>query len=348
MGLLDTDAPLTEDKAAEQIMQEYGFETAPVQEPESLLPDDGTYPEPGPEPDSAIEDLETRPVEEATELDNEFAEAERRLSKAILYRELIKGHFFNGDSELVLEVEAELKDFVKKQYLILSGAGPAPVVTSEVEKDFSPDEITALRELANRILKTPKLLDAPKAPQLQPKPVPKQVAPVPPAPAKKPPVAPAKRPQLQTRKVPEEVVQAKPTVKPAPKPAQKTQQVKKPIPTGPVTLTLPAEKSVIEENGQQYKVHYVDMPNIDEFGIMDGGKIRKMADKATCLLSNGIQVFKDGALIRKVIKSALTSNTNIPGRIPFPSNDQMSTITQNNALEATTRYPTLQSILRIK
>ena len=337
-GLLDSNEPVTEEAAANEIMQEYGFEPAP--EPEQAQ---AIALEPGPLP--TFEDLsgeEAAEPEQLTELDNEFAEAERRLSKAILYRQLIKGRFFDGDSELVLEVESELKEFVKKQYLVLSGAGVAPVVTQVVEKDFSTEEITALKELAGRILKKPNLLDAPKPPQLQPRPVSKPIPVATPQVAKKPPVAPAKRPQLQTRKVPEDVPQSKPVAKPAAKPVQKPQQVRTPV-LG--KLTVPADESVIEENGQKFKVHYVDMPNIDEFGIMDGGKIRKMADKGTCILSNGIQVFKDGGMVQKVIKSALTNNVDIPGRLPWPTNDQLSVMSQNNALEAVTKYPSLNAVL---
>jgi hypothetical protein len=336
-GLLDGDAPITEEGAATEIMQELGFETAPVPEPvdPQLLQGTST---PIEEPEDLEE--ESDPLSSEPELGDEFEEAERRMSKAILYRELIRGRFFGGDSDLITEVEAELKGFVKTQYLILSGANTAPVVAQPVEKDFNPDEITALKELANRILKTPKILEAPKAPKLQPKPVPKAVAPVPPPAPKKPPVAPPKKPQLQTRKVPEEVAVTKPVQKPVVKPAAKPQK-----PTGPAKLTVPEHNSVIEENNQRFRILHVEMSNIDEYGIMDGGKIRTMSNGSTCLLSNGIQVKKDGETVFKILRSALPNDSKIPGRLPTPSREQFAALSQLNAMEATNKYPSLDAVL---
>jgi hypothetical protein len=332
-GLLDGDAPITEEGAATEIMQELGFETAPVPEPVEVHTA-GVAVEVDPADEPALYEEETA----EPELGDEFEEAERRMSKAILYRELIRGRFFGGDSDLIAEVEAELKGFVKAQYLILSGAGAPPTVTQVVEKDFLPDEITALKELANRILKTPKILEAPKAPKLQPKPVPKVVAPTPQPVPKKPPVVPAKKPQLQTRKVPEEIA----ATKPAPKPVAKQIKPQRPALT---KLTAPENKAIVEENGQKFQIRYTEMSNVDEFGIMDGRKIRGMSNGDTCMLSNGIQVKKDGETIFKVLRAALANSDNIPGRLPFPTREQMTAMSQITALEATNRYPSLDAVL---
>ena len=153
MGLLDE---IDEDKIAASIMQEAGFEedNTVVQEPAVEPEQVGQVA--GVETNQEVETPEPY-QEETSELDIEFTAAERRLSKAILYRELIRGSFFDGNSELVSEVEAELKEFVKQQYLALSGKPKETAVA--VEKDFSGDEIVALKSLAERIIKNAKVLN---------------------------------------------------------------------------------------------------------------------------------------------------------------------------------------------
>jgi hypothetical protein len=325
MGLLDG---VDENKVASDVLSEFGFEES----------------NDAPETVEAVQQAQTETLEtneesqsDLSELDNEFQEAERRISKATLYRQLIRGRFFDGEGDLVLEVEAELKEFVKKQYLGLSGI--SQVVKQVVEKDFSNEEVLALKSLAERIIKSAK--DKPvKTPQLQPRAVSKTDATIRSPITKKQPQPQVKKPQLQVRRVPEEAQQN--TLKQTPKPSQKTQPVIPAI----KKLTVPPDESILEENGQKYRIKYVGMPDVDEFGIMDGGKIRKLQDKQTCVLSNGIQVFKNGASVSKVIKTAVVSNANVPGRLPFPSSDQITAMSESNAIQAANKLPpTLGSIL---
>ena len=347
-GLLDG---IDEDKAADQVMQELGYEKDETPIPEDTVVSHfvGEIPT-----EETLEQIsvhfpgESYPEEESTELDQEFLSAERRLLKATLYRQLIKGRFFDGDEELVLEVEAELKEFVKKQYLISSGAASPPqaeIITRVVEeKVFSPEEITALKGLANRIIKNPKLIETKpvvKPAQTAPKPISKPIAYVPPASPQKPAVAPAKKPTLRARRVPEEVQS-----KPIPKPQQKqktTQQV-----NNVVASSVPSNDSVIEENGSRFRIKYVEMPNIDEYGVIEGAKIRNLQSGRTCVLSNGIQVYKDGTVCQKIIKTLLTNNQQMPGRVPFPSIQEMERITESQSTLAASRQPTVEGILGLR
>ena len=315
MGLLDG---IDEAKVANDVMQELGFNDndVVVQEPTPTYTQEDPV-EPTYEPEEA-----------PTELDSEYEAAERRMSKAILYRQLIKGRFFDGDGELIIEVEGELKEFVKKQYLVLSGSLNAQVI-QPTEKDFTNEEVTVLKSLAGQIIKRPKLLEAKpvKPPQLQPRPVPVAQKPVE-----------NKKPELKPRRVPEEANQPKPS-KPAkqePKPVRLINNTK---------LNIPADESVVEENSQRYKIKYVEMPNIDEYGIMDGGKIRKLGDGETCMLTNGIQVVKKGGNCNKILRTLITNNQNVPGRLPFPSIGEMASLSERIATQATSHYPSIDGIL---
>jgi hemin uptake protein HemP len=319
MGLLDG---IDEAKVANDVMQELGFNDndVVVQEPTPTYQEESQS-APEPSYDS---------VDAPTELDSEFEAAERRLSKAILYRQLIKGRFFDGDGELIIEVENELKEFVKKQYLVLSGAlKQISVVTAP--KDFLPEEITVLKSLAGQIIKRPKLLEAKpvKTPQLQPRPVPV---------VQKPVEAP-KNPELKPRRVPEEAQAKLP-------PKQPNKQDPKPVRLiNNTKLTIPKDESVVEENGQRYKIKYIEMPNIDEYGIMDGGKIRKLGDNESCMLTNGIQVIKNGQSCHKILRTLITNNQNVPGRLPFPSIGEMQVLSERIATQATSHYPSIDGIL---
>jgi hypothetical protein len=325
MGLLDD---VDESKIADEVMSELGggFTSESDQpEPQPRYQVHQVVDTSGPEEvvqETTFDDIETEAIEA------ELSEVERRLAKAQLYKQFITQPIFDGTGDIVKEVEVEFQTFARKQLQTLMGviSQPEPI---KIEAQFSDDEVKVLKAFIGRILQNPKLQ--------------KTVVPTPPkktavivAPAVKP-VAPIKKPALRTRVVPEEV----PQVKQQPKPV-KAQTALPP----PRQTVVPADGSVIEEHGQKFKVKYVDMSNPDEFGIMDGMKIRKLGNKQTCMLSNGIQVLKDGNSHFKLLRTVVTSNQAIPGYQPFPTKDQMEAISANESSTAQHSLPSLQGILR--
>jgi hypothetical protein len=330
MGLLDD-----EDALASKVMEELGFENAPV-----------------------LEEIEAPPMQEVVEPPDTFVtqelfvetpaqktvppitEVELRLAKAHLYNQIISSPLFEGEGEVVQEVEEEFQSFARKQLQTLLGiAAPAeqPVV-QQAQPQFSDEEVVILRRLIERVSQSPKVLE-PVKPQVRAKPQPAAPAPKPtpiprpaPAPAKAPKPA---RPTLKVRKVPEEVPQK---VKPAPAQKQTTAPAPKP-PQQVNPRVIPADGSTIEENGKKFLIKYVQMHAIDEFGLMDGAKIRKLGNKQGCVLSNGIQVFRDGETYTKVLRTVLTSNEHTPQHKPFPSRKALEKITESAANRATGKLP---------
>jgi len=350
MGLLDN---VDELKVANSVMAELGFEDDNQHQPQPQ------FFQPQQELQQAQQQL-TQQVEQATYvveedseedeqneiIDAELTEAEIRLSKAQLYKQFITGSIFDGNGAGVKEVSDEFRDFARRQLQILLG------VTPKVDQSqFTEDEVKVLKIFTNRILQNPKLLQdkpakQPQTPQLQPRPVSKPVPVVQAPPPPKPVIQPPKKPQLRSRQVPEEV-QSKPAQAKPPKTRLKLseQPIAKTL-ANPPKMAVPENGSVVEENGRHYRIRYSDMPNIDEFGVMDGGKIRMLGNGESCILSNGIQVFKTGNEVSKVLRTAFAPNTNVPGKTPFPSNEQMAAITANQAVQAAGRLPpTLNSIL---
>lgn len=339
MGILDEDT-------ADSVMTSLGFEE---------VPDDSglqMFVEPSPvvtQKDEVVVE-EQVPTEEETEIDAELTEAEERLAKAQLYKQFITGSIFDGNGPGVKEVSDEFRTFARRQLQILLG-----VVPKVDESHFSEDEVKILKVFIGRILQNPKLMEQPKPNQPQSKPSSKLSSPVVQQAASKPPAAPPKKPQLRSRQVPEEAVAPKPTITPASKPASKLvaqaqppKQVKSsPTKPGSQSTTVPADEAVIEDGGTRYKIRYVDMPNIDEFGIMDGGMIRQLSDGGSCVLSNGIQVLKQDNKVSKILKTALAAYTPVPGRLPFPSISQMQQISLNNATQQVSHLPINQGKLSV-
>lgn len=334
MGLLDG---IDEDKVANSVMETLGFENEPNEEPEQeeVVTTEPEYLQ------------ETKEYEEPEqELEQQLSEVERRLAKAQLYKQLITGSLFDGEeNDIVEEVEKEFKDYARNQLQLLMGLTVKHEEPPVIVNQFTDEEAQLLKLLAET-LKT-NISKKQQKPQKQPvKPAPKPVVTTKPVAQPTKPVAqpksPAKKPQLRKREVPEEVPTQKTRTTAKSKPASK------PIPYIPPikTLSVPEDGSIIEENGQKYKVRYVGMPNIDEYGIMDGGKIRRMANGQTCMLSNGIQVVKIGNEVSKVLKTVIVTDQKVSGRVPFPNVNQMAVITEQMAQSQVQHLPpTLGAIL---
>lgn len=333
MGLLDS---TDEDKAAASVMADLGFDESPqvVEEPTP----------PQPEFNETYQEDPRQPPQEEPEVDIELSEVERRLAKAQLYKQMISGSLFDSSGEIVEEVEQEFHAFARNQLQLLMGLS----VKEETPPLFTEEEVSVLRYLVESVktrLETQKAKPTTKQSQTvksqkpaveQPKPVTKTAAVKQESP---------KKPQLKTRAVPEEVPTNKkaPTTKPQPK--KPTPEIKL-----PPKLTVPPDGAEIEEGGSKFRIKHVEMLDVDKYGIMDGSKIRKLPDQGTCLLSNGIQVAKQGSTVIEVLRTALTPVVEVPGRVPFPTREQMTSITKSMSQAQVDRFkpPSVKDILRIK
>ena len=248
-------------------------------------------------------------------LDSEISEAERRFNKAALYKQWISGSLFGGaDQPEVLEVEAEFKDFARKQLKKLIGIDQeAPTVDSV----FTAEEVTALKTIAAQVLKNPKLG------KVEPKPAPKK------PPVLKPRVAPVK-PEAPV------LVQRPQAPKPAP-----VQQTKPPVTnrvpqqanlrhvTAPKPGTIPANESVIQQGGKTWKIQHVEA-SMNEFGPASTQIIKMLRPGQAGKTAQDIQVYKDASgKLFKVIKKDITLFKKPDGMVPFPDQGQMTMVTQN-------------------
>jgi hypothetical protein len=78
-------------------------------------------------------------------------EAERRLSKANLYQQILDGQLFEGEDPVALEVEEEFRAFAEERLAILLGI-KLDKKTAEAVSEFAPEEVEALKRLAARML----------------------------------------------------------------------------------------------------------------------------------------------------------------------------------------------------
>jgi hypothetical protein len=308
MPLLDDDEP--------SYLDELGLNNnAPVS---TQRPQQEVYQE---EYTSIDEPLPLEVVDEQDEVSQQLSEAEKKFSKAALYKQWISNRLYEGDGPEVLEVEAEFKEFALLQLKRLLGIEPAVTkVTSR--KDFTDEEILALKTLAGQIINNPKLRAKP---QTVEKPIVRQVAEKPQPREVKPPV----QPQLRSRQVPPEASQPAPVQKPAapPKPAPRPQQ--KPQPTQPAPRKkVPADGETIQEDGKTYKVSYIGMSSA-EYGPVEEKRINTMPKSAAILLKNGIQVLKNGqGEIFKIIRQDVTPIALPDNMVRFPQPSEMLGITQ--------------------
>jgi hypothetical protein len=335
MSLLSEDDPIIRDTLERMGVENpepinIQYTPAPVYEQEEVE-----------EPEYQEEEVERLPE------DNEISEAELRLEKAALYKQFVSGDIFSGSGPIIDEVTQEFRDFARQQYLFLLGVKNKPILAQEI---FTDQEIQVLKTLASKVLNSPKLLqpkenkvEKPKPTKLQPKviqPEPEVVRQV------------VRKPTLMVRNAEEPTVQAKPkpivsntkpsTVKP-PKNAKNTNVS---------TEKVPPNNEVIEENGKKVRVHHLPMANLDEYGPINGARVRKMSDGQSIflkssspdqlggILENNIQIYKTNGGIYKIIKTPIVdteANKKIPGYIPFPDNGAFSAITTQTATNVAAR-----------
>lgn len=198
--------------------------------------------------DLGLEDEYTEETEEQLDGDDEFSEAERRLSLARYYQQLTKGGLIDEDSEEARQVDAEVRQFARERMNVLIGiAAEKPAAAPAPELPFTERQVAVLQQWADHMIE--------RAAQPAIRPV------APPAPVKPQPTQPRIKP-----------VAAPPVKKKSPRPAQvhgpkkRAEQLIKPKKEeskGVDYSTIPTGE-VFEENGKKYK--FVESPSLDENG----------------------------------------------------------------------------------
>jgi hypothetical protein len=299
-----------------------------------------------PEPVYADEAIFLQDGTEAVEFDNkvpEMSEVEKRLQKAVLYQQWANGNLYDQKTVATIEVEAEFREFALKQLNKLIGIQQE----NEVLSSFDEFETTALKSLAQMIIKNPALLGSKKAkevvkepakiaPKLQPK-----ITPKPPVVAAKP----VGRPKLRQQEVPQEIAPKQPVVVKTPIPAQvqQSRQVKSPVQQNqqnqqrPVVRTNPRgpqffqDGANIEENGKSYTIKWSQTAP-SAYGPAEEIRLNNMPQKTCLLLKDGITVYKtEGDEFFKIIKMDKTPKMRPVEAIPFPQNMTLATMAAADA-----------------
>ena len=242
----------------------------------------------------------------------EFAEVERRMSKALLYKQLLNGDLFGDADELAQEVDKEIKAFVWDRCRELLGMQavkqPQQVnVIKEIEV-FNEAEVQVLKSLASRIIAgssaVQKAAGLPVVTKPTSKPVLKQQAPEPVSIKKLVP-----KPTLKPREIPQElqVPKTRPTI-------TKPQLAQKPITNPSRPGNFPQDEDVIEEDGQKFKIRHQET-SPDNYSLTDAAAMKKMRDGETMFLKDNTHILKKGNIwIRASKKPAV-----VPRQEGFPT-----------------------------
>lgn len=157
--------------------------------------------------EQVVQQLEQQEQEAA--FDDQLSEVEQRLEIASYYRLLLNDHLFGDMTPAAVEVEKEVRGFIRNRLEVLLGIKQETAPAKDV---FTEAEVSALKTVASKILRKPELAEPVKA---APPPAPslRQVA----APAAKAPPA-----LKKTAPAPKQVVRKAETAsRPAPKPEPK-------------------------------------------------------------------------------------------------------------------------------
>jgi hypothetical protein len=296
------------------------------------------------------------------QLPPQLSETEKKFAKYGFYRLLVTQPFFDNEDPIAQEVEQEMRGFVQgRMNSLLGGDGgiEAPV-------GFLPDEVAALKTLAQSVIAqgTPRPRQtrpaAPPPPRRPPPPqqptrrAPVVAAPRPPArpqmaprpqrpaappPPRRPP--PQYRPPQLARRPPEPPPQRRQQPQQRP---QSQQQRQPPPPRG--RAGVPADESVVEENGRKVKIRYREaFPG--EYGTKIEAIMRRLPIGMHTRLPNGIQVLRGGAEEWiKIVRQDLTKQSSDRSGVPFPRNMTIISAEQaGNALENIRLAPGLASTI---
>jgi hypothetical protein len=268
------------------------------------------------------------PVAVENAIDQQMSEAERRLSKALLYKQWVGAHLFDGDStELTREVEAEISGFVRERLGVLLGVSKSLEKMIPVESQFTPIEAKVLKLLASKVLANPKLKGfVEKSPLLsyrEPEPLPV-----------KPTLRPRQQPEAAKFPV---AAQVNSRVQPQSTTGVVQPKVKESLVSNSKEI-LPQDEEIIQEKGKKYRVKWVSIDpmsfgdKVEELlvGLPAGQHIRLPNGPG-----GGLQVYKATENdYFKILRLDLTPQVAGTNRVPFPSDMSMATATQSGVSAA--------------
>lgn len=283
-----------------------------------------------------------RPVDPA------LSETERRFAKYGFYKLLVQNPFFANDGDPVAaDVEMELQTFVQgRMKALLGGEGGV-----EAPIGFSNEEAAALKAVALSLIAQQQGRAAPQQRrQAQQRPRPPAPPPLPSAPTRRAPVSqqqarPPARPQVaprprpaapiqpprppQLRRPPQLARQPEPQRRPNPQQRQQQPQPEQrrgpPQPQRLPKGAVPADESIVEENGRTYKIlHREAFPG--EYGPKLEATMRRLPVGMHTRLSNGVQILRGGPEEWiKVVRRDLTPQHRDRTQMPFPRNMKIVT-----------------------
>lgn len=306
-----------------------------VEDPVSTLQEVGYIPEEVSDEMAVSANAETPETVENV-IDEQMSEAERRLSKALLYKQWVGGHLFDGDStDLTREVEAEISGFVRERLGLLLGVSNPSEKSVSVENQFTPIEAKVLKLLASKVLSNPKLQglvekgksEAIKAP-VKPLPVKPTLRPRQQPEASKP----SNQPQVKSR------TQPAPTKVPAISPAKVASNV-----NSNTKEILPQDQEIVEEKGRKFKVKWAPMgpyefgDKVEDFlAALPVGKHVRLPRGP----GGGLQVYKATETdYFKILRMDITPQATNAGRTPFPADMAMATaIHAGNSLAVQSQF----------
>lgn len=254
-----------------------------------------------------------------------MSEAEFRITKALLYKELLQGSFFDSSNTVIDEVEYEIREFVERKLQELLGMA----VPVQVQKDFTEEQIIALRAWADKISSDAKLMSA--ISKAEPKEAVKEPKVVPRAPLVTNTI---KEPALRTRTTPKAVGRPagsknkKPLVKPVAAPAAAPKPVAQ-------DDAIPKAGSKITEGGVKYEITHspVDF-STQGFIAEDIERMRHLPIGKTLKTEDGFWIGRSGEKTYiKINRLAVKSGTAI-------NLEQMQAIQDQQAMMATNQAVT--------
>lgn len=286
-------------------------------------------------------------VTETPQEEPELDEAERRLYKASFYRDLLHGQIFDSGNPVTDEVEEECREFYRRRM----AEAMAGVTKSGAGLLLTDRRLSVLALMADAVMANPKLQMALGLNSNAVASVPAEA----PAPAPAPP-QPKKRPTLRGRApegtvnvvVPQQARQATPTPKQLPQrqPAPAAAQPPRPAAASPVQAprpvasgVAPAHDEIVESGGRRYRIKHVDM-NSAEYGPQIQSQIEGLPIGGSMVLANGAQILREPDRFVKILQLDLTrQKIDRSTAMPFPTETQMTALTQMRSAEALNVLP---------
>lgn len=242
--------------------------------------------------DNPVDELPEEELNDDAYLD----EVESRLEVATYFRLLLNDSLFKNGTKAAKIVEKEVKTFVKERLALLLNIKRDPVIQ---HTDFSVEEVAILKMFISELRKKPSLASPKEAPLLNDKSEPSI--------AKKEMIVPVlNKVQGPATSLPVEEKRPQMKAKPGRKPVVKEKDAEY------------TEGEIIEENGRNYKIQYVDKP--------DGRKMVKI-DVTKPKTSSAVVPMATGAAATMAM--ALSASASLASGTPKSGDSFVQTLVQN-------------------